>query len=98
MKRDDDGAFRDYVAVRLEQLRRTAYLYCRDWHLADDLVGVTVGKLYVHWRRAQTADNVDAYFEGRENEGDPPDQTFLPTPQLTLAQLITLAENPALSA
>jgi RNA polymerase sigma-70 factor (sigma-E family) len=64
MKRDDDGAFRDYVAVRLEQLRRTAYLYCRDWHLADDLVGVTVGKLYVHWRRAQAADNVDAYVHG----------------------------------
>ncbi|HEY2672157.1 MAG TPA: SigE family RNA polymerase sigma factor [Rugosimonospora sp.] len=64
MKRDEDNAFRDYVTVRLEQLRRTAYLYCRDWHLADDVVGVTVGKLYQHWRRAQQADNIDAYVHG----------------------------------
>jgi hypothetical protein len=52
MNRDDEAAYRDYVAARLERLRRTAYLYCRDWHTADDLVGVTVGKLYRHWRRA----------------------------------------------
>jgi RNA polymerase sigma-70 factor (sigma-E family) len=64
MKRDDEAAYREYVSVRLDRLRRTAYLYCRDWHTADDLVGVTVGKLYQHWRRAQQADNLDAYVHG----------------------------------
>jgi RNA polymerase sigma-70 factor (sigma-E family) len=64
MKRDEQVAYRDYVAVRLEQLRRTAFLYCRDWHTADDLVSVTIGKLYQHWRRAQRADNLDAYVHG----------------------------------
>ncbi len=64
MLRAEEIAFRDYVAARLEQLRRTAYLYCRDWHLADDLVGVTLGKLYQHWRRAQQADTLDAYVHG----------------------------------
>jgi RNA polymerase sigma-70 factor (sigma-E family) len=64
MNQDDEAAYRDYVAARLERLRRTAYLYCRDWHTADDLVGVTVGKLYQHWRRAQRADNLDAYVHG----------------------------------
>src|SRR5262245_33057821 len=64
MTRDEEVSYRDYVAVRLERLRRTAFLYCRDWHLADDLVGVTGGKLYQHWRRAQQADNLDAYGHG----------------------------------
>jgi RNA polymerase sigma-70 factor (sigma-E family) len=64
MNRDDEAAYREYVAARLERLRRTAYLYCRDWHTADDLVGVTIGKLYDHWRRAQRADNLDAYVHG----------------------------------
>ncbi len=27
-----DEEFRDYVTARLEPLRRTAYLLCRDWH------------------------------------------------------------------
>jgi RNA polymerase sigma-70 factor (sigma-E family) len=64
MNRDDEAAYRDYVAARLDRLRRTAYLYCRDWHTADDLAAVTVGKLYQHWRRAQRADNLDAYVHG----------------------------------
>ncbi|PGH44059.1 SigE family RNA polymerase sigma factor [Micromonospora sp. WMMA1996] len=60
--RDDE--FREYVAVRLEPLRRMAYLLCRDWHTADDLVSITLGKLYRNWRRAQGADNLDAYVRG----------------------------------
>lgn len=64
MNRDNEGAYRDYVVARLEQLRRAAYLYCRDWHTADDLVGTTLTKLYQHWRRAQQAENLDAYVHG----------------------------------
>lgn len=64
MNRADEDEYRQFVAVRLEPLRRTAYLLCRDWHTADDLVSITIGKLYRHWRRVRAADNVDAYVRG----------------------------------
>jgi RNA polymerase sigma-70 factor (sigma-E family) len=50
-----------YVTARATALRRSAYLLCGDWHQADDLVQVTITKLYVYWRRASRADNLDAY-------------------------------------
>jgi RNA polymerase sigma-70 factor (sigma-E family) len=59
-----EAAFRDYVQARMERLRRTAFLYCRDWHTADDLVGTTLVKLYQHWSRAARAENTDAYVHG----------------------------------
>jgi RNA polymerase sigma-70 factor (sigma-E family) len=64
VKAAEEAAFRDYVSARMERLRRTAFLYCRDWHTADDLVGTTLVKLYQHWHRAQRADNPDAYVHG----------------------------------
>jgi RNA polymerase sigma-70 factor (sigma-E family) len=64
MRREDEPAFRDFVAGRMERLRRTAYLLCRDWHTADDLVSITLTKLYRHWRRAEAASNLDAYVRG----------------------------------
>ena len=64
MKVAEEAAFRDYVGARMERLRRTAFLYCRDWHTADDLVGTTLVKLYEHWHRAQRAGNLDAYVHG----------------------------------
>ncbi|MBX6722928.1 MAG: SigE family RNA polymerase sigma factor [Dactylosporangium sp.] len=64
MKAHEEAEFRQYVGARMERLRRTAFLYCRDWHTADDLVGTTLVKLYEHWRRAQQAENLDAYVHG----------------------------------
>jgi RNA polymerase sigma-70 factor (sigma-E family) len=64
MRAAEEAAFREYVAVRMERLRRTAFLYCRDWHTADDLVSTTLTKLYQHWQRAQQAENPDAYVFG----------------------------------
>ena len=61
MNRADEDEYRQFVAARLDSLRRTAYLFCRDWHTADDLVSITIGKLYRHWRRVKAAENVDAY-------------------------------------
>ncbi len=61
MQRSDEAAYREYVTLRMDVLRRTAYLLCHDWHTADDLVATTLAKLYVKWRRAEQADNVDAY-------------------------------------
>jgi RNA polymerase sigma-70 factor (sigma-E family) len=61
MRRADEDDFRDYVAGRLPALRRTAYLFCHDWHRADDLVAVTLGKLYRSWSRARRVERLDAY-------------------------------------
>ncbi|HEU4424599.1 MAG TPA: SigE family RNA polymerase sigma factor [Pilimelia sp.] len=64
MNRADEDDYREFVKARLEPWRRMAYLLCRDWHAADDLVAITIGKLYRHWRKARAAENVDAYARG----------------------------------
>lgn len=61
MKRSEEAEYRDYVTTRMDVLRRTAYLLCRDWHLADDLVSISITKLYRHWRRAREMAHLDAY-------------------------------------
>jgi RNA polymerase sigma-70 factor (sigma-E family) len=61
MRRADEEEYREFVVARLEPLRRTAYLLCRNWHTADDLVAITLGRLYRHWRRIRRAENLDAY-------------------------------------
>jgi len=53
--------YRAYVVTNLDRLRRTAYLLCRDWHAADDLVSVAIGKLYRKWPKASEIQNLDAY-------------------------------------
>jgi RNA polymerase sigma-70 factor (sigma-E family) len=50
-----------YVTGRLPQLHRTAYLLCGDVHRAEDIVQVTLTSLYVNWKRAAGADNLDGY-------------------------------------
>jgi RNA polymerase sigma-70 factor (sigma-E family) len=57
----DEAEFRQFIVPRIEPLRRTAYLLCRDWHTADDLVAITVAKLVRHWRRVRQVENADAY-------------------------------------
>lgn len=61
MGRDHEQEFTAYVTARQHALRRAAYLLCRDFHHADDLVQVTITKLFVAWRKARTADSIDAY-------------------------------------
>ncbi|WP_433296204.1 SigE family RNA polymerase sigma factor [Actinoplanes sp. CA-030573] len=56
-----DEEYVDYVAARIPALRRLAYLLVNDPHRADDLVQQTITTLYVKWRRARQADNLDAY-------------------------------------
>jgi RNA polymerase sigma-70 factor (sigma-E family) len=51
----------EYVTAKLAWLRKVAYLLCQDWHRADDLAQVAITRLYLHWRRASTADNIDGY-------------------------------------
>jgi DNA-directed RNA polymerase specialized sigma24 family protein len=58
---DDEQRYTEYVSSRLPWLRKIGFLLCQDWHRADDLAQGTITKLYVHWRRASRADNLDAY-------------------------------------
>jgi RNA polymerase sigma-70 factor (sigma-E family) len=57
----DDTSFRDFIGSRLDGLRRTAYLMCGDWHLADDVVSDAVVKIFRSWRRVSRMENLDAY-------------------------------------
>lgn len=56
-----ERAYTEYVSARLPTLRRIAHLLCKDFHRADDVVQTTLTKLYVHWRRARAADDLDRY-------------------------------------
>jgi RNA polymerase sigma-70 factor (sigma-E family) len=51
----------EYVSMRTRAVHRSAYLLCGDRHRADDLVQATFVSLFVHWRRASRAGNLDAY-------------------------------------
>lgn len=56
-----EAAYTAYVAAKLPWLRRVAFLLCRDWHRADDLVQTTVTKLYANWSRVGRLENLDGY-------------------------------------
>lgn len=60
MRADEEGEFREFVSVRLQPLRRSAYLLCGDRHGADDLVAIAIGKLFRSWRRVNRMDRPDA--------------------------------------
>jgi RNA polymerase sigma-70 factor (sigma-E family) len=61
VRADEEQQYVDYVTARLPELRRLAGSLCKDSHKADDVVQAAITKLYVHWRRASAADNLDAY-------------------------------------
>jgi RNA polymerase sigma-70 factor (sigma-E family) len=61
VKRSEEDAYREYVTGRMAVMRRTAYLLCRDWHTADDIVSITIAKLYRHWSRIVSTHSLDAY-------------------------------------
>ncbi|WP_436776204.1 sigma-70 family RNA polymerase sigma factor [Yinghuangia sp. YIM S09857] len=57
-RRDGFALFAESVAIRL---RRTAYLLCGDWHLAEDLAQTALEKLYVAWPKVEATENPEAY-------------------------------------
>jgi RNA polymerase sigma-70 factor (sigma-E family) len=60
-RRQRDGEFVEYYQTHGRQLRRTAYLLCGDWHLAEDLAQTALIKLYQSWSRIESPQAVDAY-------------------------------------
>jgi RNA polymerase sigma-70 factor (sigma-E family) len=64
MRAAEEDHYRQFVQARLGALRHTAYVLCRDWYLADDLVSITITKLYRHWPRVRGVEHLDAYVRG----------------------------------
>ena len=56
-----DEEFAAFVMAATPRLRRTAYLMCRDWHLAQDLTQLTLAKMYASWGRIWRTANLEAY-------------------------------------
>jgi RNA polymerase sigma-70 factor (sigma-E family) len=61
MRSESEREYVEYVSARLPRLHRAAYLLCGDADRADDVVQATITSLYVNWRRARTATNLDGY-------------------------------------
>ncbi|OUC94074.1 SigE family RNA polymerase sigma factor [Streptosporangium minutum] len=55
----DRADFERYVEQRSVRLLRTAYLLCRDWATAEDLLQTALAKAWFAWRRV--GDNPDPY-------------------------------------
>jgi RNA polymerase sigma-70 factor (sigma-E family) len=58
---DAEPGFVEFATARSATLFRTAWLLTGDWHLAQDLVQETLGRLYVHWAKVAAADQPEAY-------------------------------------
>jgi RNA polymerase sigma-70 factor (sigma-E family) len=61
LRKEDDAGFREFARDRSLALRRTAYLLCLDWHLAEDLVQTALIKLYRVWPRLRHSESIDNY-------------------------------------
>ncbi|WP_410659766.1 RNA polymerase sigma factor [Amycolatopsis sp. lyj-112] len=61
MRSGDDASFREFARDKALPLRRTAYLLCGDWHLAEDLVQTALIKLYRVWPKVSRKGPVDNY-------------------------------------
>ncbi|WP_127500953.1 SigE family RNA polymerase sigma factor [Actinoplanes solisilvae] len=59
----DDEQFAEFAQAHAERLRTTAFMLCRDWHLAQDLTQNALTKLFLNWRRAVQSDNLVAYAQ-----------------------------------
>lgn len=56
-------AYVEYVQACTPRLRRIATLMAGDPARGDDLVQETLTKLFVHWKRASRAENLDRYVQ-----------------------------------
>lgn len=62
MDKSYEAEFAELVAAKGGALRRTAYLMCGDWHLAEDLVQNVFVKVHLHWHRIRRQDAFDGYL------------------------------------
>jgi RNA polymerase sigma-70 factor (sigma-E family) len=60
VSRETDSDFEEFFSARSLTLRRTAYVLCGDWSLAEELTQVALVKVYAQWHRLRR-DGADAY-------------------------------------
>jgi RNA polymerase sigma-70 factor (sigma-E family) len=53
--------FTEFFHAKRDLVRRTAYLLCGDWHLADDLAQITFVRLAAAWDRVREPAALDAF-------------------------------------
>jgi RNA polymerase sigma-70 factor (sigma-E family) len=61
MRQAEEQRFREFALAHAGVLRRTAYLFCGDWHLAEDLMQTTLVKIYQAWHRVARQDQASSY-------------------------------------
>jgi len=61
MRREDEDRFREFAVRQAAPLRRCAYLFCGDWHLAEDLMQTTLIKIYKSWSRVEKRESLQHY-------------------------------------
>ncbi len=61
MRQADEESFRRYAVEHAATLRRSAFLLCGDWHLAQDLMQMALIKIYRSWSRVQKEDSLTNY-------------------------------------
>jgi RNA polymerase sigma-70 factor (sigma-E family) len=61
MRKADEDRFREFARSQAVALRRSAYLLCGDWHLADDLVQTALIKMHRAWPRVSRTDRPVSY-------------------------------------
>lgn len=61
MSTQKDAEFLAFVTSSRSELRRVAYLMCRDWHLAEDITQDALVSLYASWDRIAEPELVMAY-------------------------------------
>lgn len=57
----DHGDFVEFAAAYGDQMRRTAYLLCGDWHRASDITQEALIRLYVAWPRLDNDSGLRSY-------------------------------------
>jgi RNA polymerase sigma-70 factor (sigma-E family) len=61
MRQADEASFRRFATDHAAKLRRSAFLFCGDWHLAEDLMQSTLIKIYRSWSRIQKDESLANY-------------------------------------
>jgi RNA polymerase sigma-70 factor (sigma-E family) len=61
MRREDEDRYREFVVAQAAPLRRCAYLFCGDWHFAEDLMQTALVKIYRAWPKVVRQEITGSY-------------------------------------
>jgi RNA polymerase sigma-70 factor (sigma-E family) len=57
VRKADEDRFREFARGHAMTMRRSAFLLCGDWHLAEDLVQTALIKMHRAWSRMERTDH-----------------------------------------